>query len=81
MLLYFEFEEKRHKADVTWPKKDENIVVQINDSELSKHFPTDFYFETNKGKVSFIIEDKDNKRLLELQTIISRRLQEFVNKV
>jgi hypothetical protein len=81
MLLYFEFEEKRRKADVTWPKTQGNIVVHVADKELAKDLPTDLYFEVEEGrKVVYTIEDVANKRLVELQNVISRRLQEFVNK-
>lgn len=81
MLLYFEFEEKRRKAEVTWPKTDENVIVHITDSELAKDLPTDLYFEIRpRNKVAFIIENPHHKRLLELQEVIKRRLQEVVQK-
>lgn len=81
MLLYFEYEEKRCKADVTWQKNGESIIVHLADTELAKQFPTDLHFEIKKGsKVDFNVEDKDNERLLELQNVLRRRLQEFVNK-
>jgi len=81
MLLYFEYEEKRRKADVAWPKNDGNIVVHLADKDLAQDFPTDLYFEIERGnKVVFTPEDASNKRLLELQTIISRRLQELVRR-
>ncbi len=81
MLLYFEFEEKRRKAEVTWPKNDENIVVHIIDPELITDLPPDLYYEIEDGnKVNFTIENPDDERLLELQNVIKRRLQEFVTK-
>ncbi len=81
MLLYFEFEEKRRKADVTWPKNKENIIVHITDRELAKELPADLFYEIEKGnKVVYVVEDSGNKRLTELQSVIGRRLQEFVTK-
>jgi hypothetical protein len=81
MLLYFEYEEKRRKADVVWPKTDGNIAVHIADSDLAREFPTDLSFELERGnKVVFTAEDASNKRLLELQNIIGRRLQELVRR-
>lgn len=81
MLLYFEFEDKRRRADVTWPKSGETIVVHLNEKELINDFPSDLYFtvEDNR-KVEFAIEDSSNERLLDLQNVIRRRLQEFTNK-
>lgn len=79
MILYFEFEEKRRKAEVTWPKYDENITVYINDAEIAKDLPTDLFFELENGnKITYTIENPENKRLLELQTAIRRKLQETV---
>lgn len=81
MLLYFEFEEKRRKADVIWPQNKGNIVVHVTDKELAKDLPTDLYYEVEEGnKVVFTIEDPANKRLLELQNVLSRRLQELANR-
>jgi len=81
MLLYFEYEEKRRKADVLWPKNDGNIVVHLSDKDLAKEFPTDLYFEIEQGnKVVYTAEDASNMRLLELQNIISRKLQELVRR-
>lgn len=81
MMLYFEFEEKRRKADVLWPKNKGNIIVHVTDKELARDLPTDLYYEINEGnKVVFTIEDAANKRLLELQNVLSRRLQELVNR-
>jgi hypothetical protein len=81
MILYFEFEDRKVTANVTWPKDDDPIVVNLNDPIMVREFPTDLYFEVGaKNRVEFTIEDKDNERLLDLQNVISRRLQEFVNK-
>jgi hypothetical protein len=81
MILYFEFEDRKVTANVTWPKSDDPIVVNLTDRLMVREFPTDLYFEVGaRNKVEFIIEDKDNDRLLDLQNVISRRLQEFVNK-
>lgn len=81
MILYFEFEDRRAKADVLWPKDDEPIAVHLTDPHLRKELPTDLLFEVGDSrKVVFTIESPDDKRLIELQTVIARRLQEFVNK-
>ena len=81
MNLYFEFEERRLTASVDWPEDRDTIVVQLNDPKIARELPTDLFFEIERGnKVTFVIEDKDNKRLIELQRVIARRLQEFANK-
>lgn len=81
MLLYFEFEERRVKAEVTWPKNKGTITVHLTDKNLTDQFPPDLLFDiAPANKVSYTIEDRDDKRLIELQNVISRRLQEFVNK-
>jgi hypothetical protein len=81
MTLYFEFEDRKVTANVTWPKDDDPIIVNLTDRQMVREFPTDLYFEVGaKNRVEFIIEDKDNERLIDLQNVISRRLQEFVNK-
>jgi len=81
MLLYFEYEGIRRKAEVVWPKSKGNIIVHLSDKELAKEFPTDLYFEEeSRNKVVFTVEDTANKRLLELQNVISRRLQELVKR-
>ena len=82
MLLYFEFEDKRRRADVTWPKRDENIIVHILEKDLAKDFPTDLYYTMDdSNKVNFTIEDIADKRLLELQNVIKRRLQEVSKEI
>lgn len=81
MILYFEYDNRRVKANVDWPKNDEPIAVHITDPAMVREFPTDLFFDVGDGrKVVFTIEDKDNKRLLELQSVLARRLQEFVAK-
>ncbi len=81
MLLYFEFDERRVKAEVTWPKHGRTITVHITDKQLTSEMPPDLLFEIEQGnKVSYTIESSDEKRLIELQKVISRRLQELVNK-
>jgi hypothetical protein len=81
MLLYFEFEHRRVKADVTWPKDKSSITVHVTDAELARDLPTDLLFDVRAGnRVSYTIEDRDDKRLIELQDVLSKRLQEFVNK-
>lgn len=81
MLLYFDFEDRRVKGEVTWPKLKEPIIVHITDARLLKQLPADLYFEVDaRNKVVFTIESRDNKRLVELQNALAKRLQEFVNK-
>jgi hypothetical protein len=81
MILYFEFEGRRRKAEVTWPKTGSDILVYLSDKELVRKFPPDLLFEIAGGnKVTYIIESTENKRLLELQRVLGRRLQEFVNR-
>jgi hypothetical protein len=80
MILYFEFDNRRRKADVKWPQHDEPIAVHINDKELAKEFPTDLLFDVEQRKVVFTTEDIHNKKLTELQNVLARRLQEFVQK-
>ncbi len=67
MLLYFEFEEKRRKAEVNWPRDKGSISVELTDSELVRKLPSDLIFDINgRNKVSYTIENPDNKRLLQL---------------
>ncbi len=81
MVLYFEFEDRRVMADVQWADDEAPIAVHLTDPQLKRELPTDLLFEIGTGrKVVFTIESPDNERLVELQSIISRRLQEFVNK-
>lgn len=81
MILYFEFEDRPVQAEVLWPKNGEDIEVHLTDSQLLSHFPADHFFEIKRGnQVSYTIENPTNKRLIDLQIVISRKLQEFVNK-
>ena len=78
MLLYFDFEDKRRKADLVWPNGDEAIIVHIADKGLTGNFPNDLYFRIDDdGKVGFDVEDKANFRLLDLQNCLRRRIQEL----
>lgn len=78
MMIYFEFEDRRYKADVTWPKERGSIVVHLLDSTLTRVFPPDLFFEIDiRNKVVFTAENPDNKRLISLQDVIKRRLQEL----
>lgn len=80
MILYFEFEDKRRKAEVTWPKDGDNIVVQVTDRELNGKLPPDLYFDVDKkNKIRYTIENPDEKRLIQLQSVIGKRLQELIN--
>lgn len=82
MILYFEFEDQRRKAEVNWPKESGSIHVLITDQELAKKLPTDLIFDINrKNKVSYVVENPDHKRLLQLQKTIGKRLQEFANQL
>jgi hypothetical protein len=81
MILYFEFDERRVKAEVNWPKGRGTISVHVTDPQLANEMPTDLLFDIAPlNKVTYIIENPDNKRLIHLQKTISKRLQEFVNK-
>lgn len=80
MNLYFEFEGRRRKAEVTWPVKGGNIVVNLTDLEMVKRFPPDLIFELSaQNKVTYILESQDNKKLIELQNVLGKKLQELVN--
>ena len=82
MLIYFEFEHRRSKADVILPgKESDSIIVHLQDVLLTHKLPSDLYFERNReNKVVFTIENPANKRLYELQAVLAKRLQELVNK-
>lgn len=82
MLIYFEFEHRRSKADVILPHKEsDSIIVHLHDAWLIRKLPSDLYFETDKSnKVIFTLENPDHKRLSELQRVLGKRLQELVNK-
>lgn len=68
MTLYFEFEEQRRKAEVNWPHDKGSINVELTDPELAKKLPADLIFDINgRNRVSYTIENQDNKRLIQLQ--------------
>ncbi len=82
MTLYFDFEDKRRTAEVTWPQGSGTIQVTLRDKELLKKLPADIIFDLNKrNKVSFIEESPDNERLIQLQEAINKKLQELVNQL
>ncbi|WP_018612226.1 hypothetical protein [Segetibacter koreensis] len=82
MTIYFDFEEQRRTAEVTWPKNGGSIYVTVTDKELTQKLPPDLIFDINrKNKISFVEEDPHFKRLIQLQTIIKRRLQELANQL
>lgn len=82
MTIYFDFEEQRRMAEVTWPENEGSIQVTLTDDELIKKLPADLIYDINgRRKVTFIEENPDNKRLIRLQKVIGRKLQEFVNKL
>jgi len=82
MTLYFNFEEKRRIAEVTWPENAGSIHVTLTDKQLVKKLPSDFIFDIDRrNKISFTEEDPHHKRLIQLQTIIGRRLQELANQL
>ena len=81
MILYFEFEERRLKAEMTWPKNRGTVTVHVTDTQLANELPPDLLFDiAPENKVTYTIENPNDKRLIELQRVISRRLQELVNK-
>lgn len=82
MTLYFDFEEQRRMAEVTWPENAGSIYVVITDEELIQKLPADLIYDINgRRKVTFIEENPDNKRLIRLQKAIGRKLQEFANRL
>ncbi len=82
MTLYFDFEEQRRTANVMWPEDTGSIEVTLADQELIKKLPSDLIFDINtRNKISYIIENPDHKRLIQLQKIIGKRLQEFANQL
>ena len=80
MLIYFEFEEKRRKADLNWSKLDGRIEVHLMELDMTSNFPSDLLFVQNKyDKIVFEVEDVANNRLQDLQNSLRKRLQEMVN--
>ena len=79
MILYYDFEGKRMNAEVYWPKS--TIQVQLTDIRLTRDFPEDLLFDINRiNKISYMVENPANRRLTELQKVLSKRLQEFANQ-
>jgi len=68
-------------AEVNWPKNAETIQVLLTDKRLIKDFPADLLFDKRGNKITYTIENPDNKRLAELQRVLSKRLQEFANQM
>lgn len=82
MILYFEFEDKKRKAEVQWPNEAGTVNVELTDYELTAKLPVDLIFDINKrNRVSYTAENPDNKRLNQLQKIICKRLQESANQL
>ncbi|MEO7310552.1 MAG: hypothetical protein ABIX01_09150 [Chitinophagaceae bacterium] len=82
MTFYYDFEDRRLHAKVYWPTRGTTISVELVDTRQIREFPSDLIFELKRGrKISYTLESKDNKRLSELQRIIGKRLQEFVNQM
>lgn len=78
MVIYFEFEDRKINADVQWPQDGGTITVHLTDKRVVKNLPADLLFELNDhNKIGYEIEDRDNKRLLDLQKVIARKLQEL----
>jgi hypothetical protein len=81
MIVYYDFEGRRMHAEVHWPKHADTISVQLTDKRL-KDFPADLLFDIKRGnKIDYIIENRTNKRLTELQQVICKRLQELSNQL
>ncbi len=81
MILYYDFEGKRMNAEVYWPGKVGSVQVQLTDKRL-KDFPEDLLFDINRhNKITYTVENPSNRRLTELQMVLSKRLQEFANQM
>jgi hypothetical protein len=82
MTIYFDFDERRRTAEVSWPENARSINVTLTDKELLKKFPADLIFDLrSKNKISFIEENPDHKKLIQLQKAIGRKLQELANQL
>lgn len=82
MILYFDFEGRRMNAEVSWPKNAGTIQVTLTDKRLTKDLPADLLFDMNRiNKITYTVESADNRRLSELQRVLSKRLQEFANQM
>ena len=80
MIVYYDFEGKRMNAEVSWPKGAGSIQVQLTDKRLAKDFPADLLFDISRLKrVTYMIENPDNKRLTNLQMVLGKRLQELTH--
>lgn len=81
MILYYDFEGRRMHAEVTWPGGGGTIQVQLTDKRL-KDLPADLLFDMNRvNRITYLVENPANKRLSELQLVLSKRLQEFANQL
>lgn len=82
MTFYYDFENRRWHASVYWPKDATSLNVELTDTQITRYFPSDLIFEVrNYNIVTYIVEDKANKRLCELQKAICKRLQEYANQM
>ncbi len=82
MIIYYDFEGRRMNAEVDWPNHSGSIQVQLTDKRLLKDLPADLLFDINRiNKITYTIENPANKRLTELQKVLSKRLQEFANQM
>ncbi len=82
MIIYYDFEGRRMNAEVDWPKNGGTIQVQLTDKRLIKDLPADLLFDISRiNKITYTIENPANKRLTELQKVLSKRLQEFANQM
>lgn len=80
MLIYFEFLDKRRKAHLTWSRSEEKMIVHLAETQLTSIFPEDLFFTIDASeKVNFEAEDIKNLKLLELQNVLRKRLQEIVS--
>lgn len=80
MTIYYDFEDRRWHAHVYWPAGATRLNVELMDSHLTRQFPSDLIFEVRNGNtIGYIVEDKANKRLCNLQQAICKRLQEYAN--
>ena len=80
MIFYYDFEGRRMNAEVSWTKNSDTISVLLTDKRLTKDLPADLIFDKRGNRITYIIENPDNKRLAELQKVIGKRLQEFANQ-
>lgn len=82
MLIYFDFEGIRMNADVDWPEDATSITVNLTDPRLVREFPPDLLYDLNNGtRVTYYAENPRNRRLVELQKVIAKRLQEITGSM